>query len=58
MHCLMYNLKRVLNILGTGKLIAAIRRFSELSLDFAAIFREGQQSWLISMLKSERFRTV
>jgi transposase len=58
MHCLMYNLKRVLNILGTDKLIAAIKRFSKLSLGFAAIFLENQQSWLISILKSERFRTV
>jgi two-component SAPR family response regulator len=42
MHCLMYNLKRVLNILGTDRLIAALRRFSELSLDFAIIFLENQ----------------
>ncbi|CVK21394.1 MULTISPECIES: IS1182 family transposase [Sporomusa] len=28
MHCLMYNLKRVLNILGTDKLVAAIRKCS------------------------------
>ena len=28
MHCLMYNLKRVLNILGTGELIGAIKRFA------------------------------
>jgi hypothetical protein len=39
-------------------LIAAIKRFSKLSLGFAAIFLENQQSWLISILKSERFRTV
>ncbi|WP_256380522.1 hypothetical protein [Pelosinus sp. UFO1] len=25
MHCLMYNLKRVLNIMGTKQLIAAIK---------------------------------
>lgn len=55
MHCLMYNLKRVLNILGTDRLIAAIRKFAELSLDFNANFLGNQQFGLLFILKFERF---
>ena len=41
MHCLVYNLKRVLSILGTKEMIAAIRRKATgFSFDFAAIFLE------------------
>lgn len=58
MHCLMYNLKRVLNILGTDRLIAAIRKFSELPLEYTAIFHENQQYWLRLILKFERFCTL
>ena len=58
MHCLMYNLKRVLNILGTDRLIAAIRKFSEFSLAFTSIFLWNRQLGLISILSFEHFRTV
>ena len=41
MHCLVYNLKRVLSILGTKEMIAAIRRKATgFSFDFAAILLE------------------
>ncbi|OAM96304.1 hypothetical protein FR7_04326 [Pelosinus fermentans DSM 17108] len=58
MHCLMYNLKRVLNILGTDRLIAAIRKFSELPLEYTAIFLENLQYWLRLILKFDRFCTL
>ena len=58
MHCLMYNLKRVLNILGTDRLIAAIRKFAEHSLDFNTNFLENQQYGLLFILKIERSRTA
>jgi len=57
-HCVMYDLKRVLNILGTDGLIAVIRKFSEFSLVFTSIFLGNRQLWLISILNFERFRTV
>jgi len=38
MHCLMYNLKRVLKILGTDKLMAAIRKFSTFISMIAGVF--------------------
>ncbi|SEO55516.1 transposase [Propionispora vibrioides] len=39
MHCLMYNLKRVINLLGTNKLIEAIRKRTVLSYSrIAALF--------------------
>ena len=38
MHCLVYNLKRVLNILGTDKLAAAIRKFSAFNARITAVF--------------------
>lgn len=45
MHCLVYNLKRVLSILGTKEMIAAIRRKATgFSFDFAAILLKIQFS--------------
>ncbi len=58
MYCLMYNRKRVLNILGTDRLIAAIRKFSGLSLAFTSIFIEYRQLKLISTQIFECFRTA
>lgn len=38
MHCLMYNLKRVLKILGTDKLAAAIRKFPAFTSKIVDVF--------------------
>ncbi|VBB08873.1 Hypothetical protein LUCI_4156 [Lucifera butyrica] len=58
MHCLVYNLKHVLKILGTEKLIAAIKRFFQLLLIMAAIFITNRQFGSIFRLKRCRFRTA
>ncbi|MPN43718.1 hypothetical protein SDC9_191278 [bioreactor metagenome] len=49
MHCLMYNLKRVLKILGMDKLMAAIRKFSVFTSKIAAVSFRIQLFRLITL---------
>lgn len=58
MHCLMYNLKRVLKILGTDKLMAAIRNFSAFTSKVVAVFIHIRLFRPVSTCAHGYFRTV
>lgn len=57
-HCLMYNLKRVLKILGTDKLAAAIRKFSAFTSKIAAVSLHIRLFRPIITCEYDCFRTV